>query len=135
MLLITSDPSHLPVQAASIFRISLHAKFNLPCCSAWTSRRCLRFLPLCPDAIPHACSLLSLSRSLSVVHSLPFWSSGSPSFHWHSQSRAAAAAGWRQRCSVTSGAAPQRDLVTSDRFKTSAPHLITFPEPLSFLCL
>lgn len=59
----------------------------------------------------------------------------SPSFHSRSlQQRAAAAAQWKHQCSITSGAGLSRDLVTFDRFKTSAPPLIRFPEPPSSLC-
>lgn len=59
----------------------------------------------------------------------------SPSFHSRSlQQRAAAAAQWKHQCSITSGAGLSRDLVTFDRFKTSAPPPIRFPEPPSSLC-
>lgn len=51
------------------------------------------------------------------------------------QFRAAAAAWWTHQCSVTSGSGLLRDLVTLDSFKASAPPLIRFPEPPSFLCL
>lgn len=116
---------------------------------AWTSRWCLRFLPLCPDAVPHACSFLALSRSLSIFQSLGFWVKAQqngeevqPQFSTKGyQLRAAAAVQacctdkqWKHQCSITSGAGLQRDPVTFDRFKTPAPPLIRFPEPPTFLC-
>lgn len=144
MLLIANNQLQLPVQAACILarfpcmckvkfgvlqhvtQMNLHvdvtAMSQIPAFVSRCHSTCMLPSVFCP--VPSSCFIL-----------IPFSSSDHSSFHQSSQFGAAAAGAWRQQCSVTSGAALQRDLVTSDGFKTSAPHLIGFPEPLSFLCL
>lgn len=86
------------------------------CVCVWTSQWCLRFLPLCPDAVPHACSLLWLclvpspSFSLSGFESKPGRTERrfSPSFHLGAAAAVRASSAdkqWKHQCSITSGAA------------------------------
>ncbi len=145
LLCLSQLALHVHVQSKRLCIATRHMD-ELVC--ARTSLWCLGFLPLCPDAVPHACSLsgfvllplhLSVSRVLSRSPAEQRRGSAPVSTKGFLLRAAAAAQAScederKHQCSVTSRAGLQRNHVTFDRFKTPAPLLIGFPEPPTFLC-